>query len=60
MTGWIRRELMAAAARSGHFGRAHLLRLDLMPAAAATLPTPRGVRGRGGAESLGFTVPFLQ
>jgi site-specific recombinase XerD len=39
MTGWIRNELAATAARGGNFGRAHLLRLDLSPRAAATVPT---------------------
>ncbi|WP_161564060.1 phage integrase family protein [Cupriavidus lacunae] len=31
MTGFIRQELVATAARAGNFGRAHLLRLDLAP-----------------------------
>lgn len=38
MTGWIRNELAATAARGGNFGRAHLLRLDLSPRAASELP----------------------
>lgn len=38
MTGWIRNELAATAARGGNFGRAHLLRLDLSPRAASALP----------------------
>ncbi|MCA3194060.1 MAG: tyrosine-type recombinase/integrase [Cupriavidus sp.] len=38
MTGWIRNELAATAARGGKFGRAHLLRLDLSPRAASALP----------------------
>ncbi|MFJ1256624.1 phage integrase family protein [Cupriavidus sp. CuC1] len=38
MTGWIRAELCAAAARGGQFGRATLLRLDLAPLGSA-LPT---------------------
>ncbi|WP_240990027.1 phage integrase family protein [Cupriavidus taiwanensis] len=38
MTGWIRGELAATAARGGNFGRAHLLRLDLSPRASADLP----------------------
>lgn len=38
MTGWIRGELAATAARGGNFGRAHLLRLDLSPRASAELP----------------------
>ena len=39
LTGWIRRELMAAAARIGNFGRAHLLRLDLAPPTTDPLPS---------------------
>lgn len=39
MTGWIRNELAATAARGGNFGRAHLLRLDLALHAAAALPS---------------------
>ncbi|MGY2491299.1 phage integrase family protein [Cupriavidus sp. CP313] len=38
MTGWIRGELVATAARGGNFGRAHLLRLDLSPRASPELP----------------------
>ncbi|GJG94346.1 phage integrase family protein [Cupriavidus pauculus] len=38
MTGWIRAELGAAAARGGDFARARLLRLDLAPPAASPLP----------------------
>jgi len=39
MTGWIRAELGAAATRGGDFARARLLRLDLAPPAASSLPT---------------------
>lgn len=39
MTGWIRNELRAAAARAGNFGRAHLLRLDLAPLTSDALPS---------------------
>ncbi|NUA30262.1 phage integrase family protein [Cupriavidus basilensis] len=35
MTGWIRGELCAAAARGGNFARARLLRLELAPLCAA-------------------------
>ncbi|WP_019449327.1 tyrosine-type recombinase/integrase [Cupriavidus sp. BIS7] len=38
MTGWIRAELGAAAARGGDFARARLLRLDLAPPVASPLP----------------------
>nr|WP_255503280.1 tyrosine-type recombinase/integrase [Cupriavidus sp. UME77] len=56
MTGWIRRELTAAAARAGNFGRAHLLRLDLTPPERGTLPSledfvaEQGLDGFGEAE----------
>ncbi|KWR87028.1 hypothetical protein RN01_00875 [Cupriavidus sp. SHE] len=39
MTGWIRAELGAAAARGGDFARARLLRLDLAPPGASPLPS---------------------
>ncbi|WP_454737253.1 phage integrase family protein [Cupriavidus necator] len=39
MTGWIRGELMAAAARAGNLGRVHLLRLHLAPLEADALPS---------------------
>lgn len=39
LTGWIRNELIAMAARGGNFGRAHLLRLDLSTRAASTIPS---------------------
>jgi len=39
MTGWIRNELMAAAARAGNFGRVHLLRLLLAPLVLDALPS---------------------
>jgi len=38
LTGWIRAELCAAAARGGDFAQARLLRLDLAPSAQAALP----------------------
>ncbi|GAB3090155.1 phage integrase family protein [Cupriavidus yeoncheonensis] len=57
MTGFVRRELMAAAARAGHFGRAHLLRLNLAPAADGgalpsleTFAATHGLDGFGEAE----------
>jgi len=39
MTGWIRAELAAAAARGGDFARARLLRLDLAPPPEPSEPT---------------------
>ncbi|WP_459569841.1 phage integrase family protein [Cupriavidus sp. 8B] len=39
MSGWIRAELVAAAARGGDFARARLLRLDLAPVVDGQLPT---------------------
>jgi len=39
MTGFIRQQLMAAAARSGNYGRAHLLRLHLSPPPTDALPS---------------------
>lgn len=38
LTGWIRAELCAAAARGGDFAQARLLRLDLAPSVQAALP----------------------
>lgn len=38
MSGWIRGELVAAAARGGDFARARLLRIDLAPPDDALLP----------------------
>lgn len=39
MSGWIRAELAAAAARGGDFARARLLRLDVAPPEDGQLPT---------------------
>lgn len=39
MSGWIRAELVAAAARGGDFARARLLRLDLAPPDDGQLPS---------------------
>lgn len=39
MSGWIRAELAAAAARGGDFARARLLRLDLAPVEDGQLPS---------------------
>ncbi|MCA3187218.1 MULTISPECIES: phage integrase family protein [Cupriavidus] len=49
LTGWIRAELCAAAARGGNFARATLLRLDLAPGATA-LPTLAAFAAAQGLE----------
>lgn len=51
MTGWIRAELAAAAARTGDFGQARLLRLDLAPAEPA-LPSLEAFVARQGLEGV--------
>ncbi|CAG9183404.1 phage integrase family protein [Cupriavidus pampae] len=58
VTGWIRTELAAAAARGGDFAQARLLRLDLAPRVVVPLPTlaafadTQGLTDCGEAEQL--------
>ncbi|UDM51961.1 site-specific integrase [Cupriavidus sp. MP-37] len=48
LTGWIRAELCAAAARGGDFAQARLLRLDLAPSAQAAPPSLEAFADREG------------
>ncbi len=54
MTSFVRGELMAAAARAGQFGRAHLLRLDLAPPGdGGALPTLAAFAAAHGLDGFG-------